>query len=206
MFAFNIITMPNYYRIKKNKNRKAAQRNIARPPTVTSEKTNKPNVQNATLTQNQSSPKKTSLDKYESFDQTAAKVSRMIGSPLWFFFSVMLVVVWFFSGFFIGFEETWQLLINTATTIMTFLMMSLLHSSQSRWERDIEEIQVHQDKILKSLERKTTEIKSNLVNTENSMDPNAKTPANNGSSPKEVTVNGAGNSTLDAESTITSLF
>src|SRR6202008_3185721 len=51
---------------------------------------------------------------------------------IFFAFCVLLVLVWAPSYFFIGSVDTWQLIINTATTIVTFLMVALLQNSQTR--------------------------------------------------------------------------
>ncbi len=82
------------------------------------------------------------VKKLESkFQGFANAVDKVVGSPFWFSLSVFIVVVWALSGFFIGFGHTWQLIINTFTTVMTFLMISLLHSSQQKWEEKIERMQ-----------------------------------------------------------------
>ena len=103
------------------------------------------------------------LKKVNGFTYFANLVSKLVGSPIWFAVSLSLVVIWIISGPLLNYSDSWQLVINTVTTILTFLMMSLLHSSQSKWEREIEKIQKHQERTLKRLERETTEIKSNLT-------------------------------------------
>ena len=95
---------------------------------------------------------------HKVFEKMAIKVSKVVGSPYWFVFSVMLVVIWFPSGFFIGFNEIWHLLINSTTTILTFLMMSLLHASQSKWERRMEQLELKQQRFIELLEVQTQEI------------------------------------------------
>ena len=93
----------------------------------------------------------------KKFSHIAKKASALVGSPYWFFFSVTLVVVWFPTGFWLGWGEIWHLMINSTTTILTFLMMSLLHASQSKWEKRMEEMQVFSQKELKKiLENETT--------------------------------------------------
>lgn len=108
------------------------------------------------------------LEKF--FLKLSEKISRIVGSPVWFFFSVMLILIWLPTGFFFNFDEIWHLLINTLTTIFTFLMMSLLHASQSRWEKEIEKIQLKQERTLKLLEKDTRKmsevIKTKVNNTE----------------------------------------
>jgi len=103
------------------------------------------------------------------FDRWASKVSKVVGSPYWLFFSIALVIIWLPSGFFIGFNEVWHLLINTTTTILTFIMMALLHASQSTWENKMEKMQIDQERILKLLEKETERI---ITNTEPKLESN----------------------------------
>jgi low affinity Fe/Cu permease len=68
-------------------------------------------------------------DRFSAFAQTA---SRWAGKPHTFIGAVLLVIGWALLGPFFGFSETWQLFINTTTTIITFLMVFLIQSSQNR--------------------------------------------------------------------------
>jgi low affinity Fe/Cu permease len=66
---------------------------------------------------------------FSSFATTIAALSGKAGT---FVLAITLVVVWAISGPFFGFSETWQLVINTSTTIITFLMVFVLQNSQNR--------------------------------------------------------------------------
>lgn len=66
------------------------------------------------------------------FSKFASTMSELSGRPVTFALAVTLVVVWAISGPFFGFSETWQLVINTSTTIVTFLMVFVLQNSQNR--------------------------------------------------------------------------
>jgi low affinity Fe/Cu permease len=66
------------------------------------------------------------------FSQFASTISELSGRPATFALAVGMVVVWAISGPFFGFSETWQLVINTSTTIVTFLMVFVLQNSQNR--------------------------------------------------------------------------
>jgi low affinity Fe/Cu permease len=66
---------------------------------------------------------------FEKFANATAKVS---GSSTAFLLCALAVVVWALSGPFFGFSETWQLVINTGTTIVTFLMVFLIQNTQNR--------------------------------------------------------------------------
>jgi low affinity Fe/Cu permease len=67
-----------------------------------------------------------------AFDRFAASVTRWAGSPLVFSGALAMVLTWAISGPLFGFSETWQLVINTGTTIVTFLMVFLIQQSQNK--------------------------------------------------------------------------
>jgi low affinity Fe/Cu permease len=67
-----------------------------------------------------------------AFDRFAATVTRWAGSPLVFSGALAMVLTWAISGPLFGFSETWQLVINTGTTIVTFLMVFLIQQSQNK--------------------------------------------------------------------------
>ena len=96
----------------------------------------------------------------KKFQGFADAVDRIVGSSYWFAFSVFIVVVWAFSGLIIGFGQTWQLIINTTTTVMTFLMISLLHSSQQKWEKKIERLQDKEATNIKEIKEETKKMSS----------------------------------------------
>jgi low affinity Fe/Cu permease len=62
----------------------------------------------------------------------AVATAHMAGKPLTFGIAVLLVLVWAASGPIFGFSDTWQLVINTSTTIITFLMVFLIQNTQNR--------------------------------------------------------------------------
>lgn len=68
----------------------------------------------------------------ELFARFSHLVSHLSGRPATFVIAVLLVVGWAVTGPLFGFSETWQLVINTATTIITFLMVFVLQNSQNR--------------------------------------------------------------------------
>ena len=77
-----------------------------------------------------------------TFDKLAQAVARSAGRPVTFIISVALVVLWGVSGPIFGFSDTWQLVINTGTTIVTFLMVFLIQNTQNR---DTDALQVKID-------------------------------------------------------------
>jgi low affinity Fe/Cu permease len=71
------------------------------------------------------------------FRRFAHLVSVRVGSPWAFFTAILAIVVWVGTGPFFGFSDTWQLVINTGTTIVTFLMVFLIQNTQNRDSRAI---------------------------------------------------------------------
>lgn len=70
--------------------------------------------------------------KSNFFSSFASNIANLSGKPVTFMGAVVLIVIWALSGPFFGFSETWQLIVNTATTIITFLMVFVLQNSQNR--------------------------------------------------------------------------
>lgn len=66
------------------------------------------------------------------FARLAVATSRISGRPATFLLAVAVVVVWAITGPLFGFSDTWQLVINTGTTIVTFLMVFLIQATQNR--------------------------------------------------------------------------
>src|SRR6185436_16927278 len=79
----------------------------------------------------------------------AKKVERVTGHPATFVFAVAIIVVWGLTGPIFGYSDTWQLVINTGTTIVTFLMVFLIQNSQNR---DTGAIQTKLDELIRALE------------------------------------------------------
>jgi low affinity Fe/Cu permease len=70
--------------------------------------------------------------KPPAFDRFARWIEQQVGTPLAFALATGSVMVWMVTGPFFGWSDTWQLVINTGTTIVTFLMVFLIQSTQSR--------------------------------------------------------------------------
>lgn len=66
------------------------------------------------------------------FDRFSTIATKVTGRPVAFILAVLIVLVWAFSGPFFGYSETWQLVINTGTTIITFLMVFVIQQSQNK--------------------------------------------------------------------------
>jgi low affinity Fe/Cu permease len=83
------------------------------------------------------------------FDRFAKWTSRAVGHPLTFAAAVLIIVVWAISGPIFGFSNTWQLVINTGTTIITFLMVFLIQNTQTR---DGTAVQLKLDELIRAIE------------------------------------------------------
>jgi low affinity Fe/Cu permease len=81
------------------------------------------------------------------FTRLAKAISRMTGRPGTFILAVGVILVWLISGPLFRFSDTWQLVINTGTTVITFLMVFLIQATQNR---DAEAVQVKLDELLRA--------------------------------------------------------
>lgn len=84
----------------------------------------------------------------EPFRKFAHHTSEALGSPIAFLVAVLIVVVWALTGPVFKFSETWQLVINTGTTIITFLMVFVIQNTQNR---DIRAQQLKLDELLRAV-------------------------------------------------------
>jgi len=83
------------------------------------------------------------------FTRFAKTTAHAAGHPATFCVAVGIIVLWASSGPFFGFSDTWQLVIKTGTTIITFLMVFLIQNTQNR---DSEAIQVKLDELIRSID------------------------------------------------------
>lgn len=83
------------------------------------------------------------------FSRFAKLTARITGKPVTFMIAVSVIVVWAITGPIFGFSDTWQLVINTGTTISTFLMVFLIQNTQNR---DSEAMQVKLDELIRATE------------------------------------------------------
>jgi low affinity Fe/Cu permease len=82
--------------------------------------------------------------RYLGFSKLAARIS---GRPITFIAAVVLIALWLITGPLFHFSDTWQLVINTSTTIITFLMVFVIQNTQNR---DTEAIQIKLDELLRA--------------------------------------------------------
>ena len=99
----------------------------------------------------------------ESFNKMARETAAAVGKPRSFFLAVMVIGAWAISGPIFHFSDTWQLVINTGTTIVTFLMVFLIQNTQNR---DAQAIHLKLDELL----RATHAARNRLMDLENTTD------------------------------------
>jgi low affinity Fe/Cu permease len=83
------------------------------------------------------------------FGRFATGAARAMGHPLAFLPAVLIIVGWAVTGLFFGLSDTWQLVINTSTTIVTFLMVFLIQNTQNR---DSAAVQLKLDELIRAVE------------------------------------------------------
>lgn len=91
--------------------------------------------------------KKSTSNYFEKFSN---KITRATGSPTAFLVAFLIIIAWIISGPLFKFSDTWQLVINTGTTIITFLMVFLIQKSQNK---DSKSIQLKLNELIASSEK-----------------------------------------------------
>lgn len=100
---------------------------------------------------------------HDLFRKFAFKAAKQVGSPWMFVSALAVIALWAITGPIFHFSDTWQLVINTGTTIITFLMVFLIQNTQNR---DAEAIQLKLDELLRAV----TDARTSLVNLEDLSD------------------------------------
>lgn len=80
------------------------------------------------------------------FTRFAKRISTLTGRPVTFILALVVIAAWAITGPLFGFSDTWQLVINTGTTIVTFLMVFLIQNTQNR---DTEALQIKLDELIR---------------------------------------------------------
>lgn len=99
----------------------------------------------------------------ESFRKFARYVSGVAGAPWAFIIAIIVVAVWGLTGPIFNFSDTWQLIINTGTTILTFLMVFLIQNTQNR---DSHAIHLKLDELIRAVKK----ARNDLIDIEDTTD------------------------------------
>ena len=99
----------------------------------------------------------------ELFRRFAGRTAESVGSPAAFVIGLTLIVLWALTGPLFGYSDSWQLVVNTATTIITFLMVFLIQATQNR---DARAIHLKLDELIRGVKGARTA----MVALENSTD------------------------------------
>ena len=97
----------------------------------------------------------------EWFARMANETGKLCGHPLAFIGSTALCIVWAVSGPLFGFSDTWQLVINTGTTVLTFLLVFVIQNSANR---NAAALHIKLDELLRAGEARTELAQANLEN------------------------------------------
>jgi low affinity Fe/Cu permease len=89
------------------------------------------------------------------FDRIAKRIAHLTGHPALFAVACLVIVIWGALGPALGYSDTWQLVINTSTTIVTFLMVFLIQNTQNR---DSEALHLKIDELLRALDAADTRL------------------------------------------------
>ncbi len=91
----------------------------------------------------------------KQFSRFAARVSQWVGSSWMFLLAVLGIVLWGATGPMFNYSDTWQLIVNTATTVVTFLVVFLIQNTQNR---DARAIHLKLDEIIRSIHQAHNEM------------------------------------------------
>src|SRR5205823_14414562 len=126
---------------------------------------------------------------HEAFRRFAQTSAQLVGSAWAFILAVVVILVWAITGPAFGFSDTWQLVINTGTTIVTFLMVFLIQNTQNRDAKSLHlkldeliraiqgarnrlvDLEKLSDDELKKLEEQFTRVRNKAAEREPEMDP-----------------------------------
>ena len=86
------------------------------------------------------------------FSRFASKAARLVGHPAMFLGAILTLVVWGASGPFFHYSDTWQLVINTGTSVLTFLVVFLIQNTQNR---DAKAIHLKLDELIRRTVQRT---------------------------------------------------
>jgi low affinity Fe/Cu permease len=93
------------------------------------------------------------------FHKFSTRVAKIVGSPWAFAGAVLVILLWIFTGPIFGYSDTWQLVINTGTTVITFLIVFIIQNTQNR---ESAAMQLKLDELIRAI----TNARNKMVNLE----------------------------------------
>src|SRR6476661_3039067 len=103
----------------------------------------------------------------KAFNHAVDSIIRLLGSPMALVIAALVIIVWAVTGPIFGFSDTWQLVINTSTTIVTFLMVFVIQNSQNR---DAKAVHIKLDELIEAMEGARNRIALAETETEEEQD------------------------------------
>jgi low affinity Fe/Cu permease len=118
---------------------------------------------------------KTTKQTEDIFTRFTTSVSTLLGRPWIFATAIIVLVMWGLSGPLLGFSDTWQLIINTSTTIITFLMVFIIQNTQNRdnlainikLDAIMEKIGIEQNDLIKAEEKSDKKLETKIKTIQN---------------------------------------
>jgi len=95
------------------------------------------------------------MNRSERFRRVSMKIAGAIGTPFAFLIAFLFVVAWAVTGPLFGFSDTWQLIINTSTTVVTFLMVFVIQTTQNH---DAKAIHLKLDELIRAVREARTSL------------------------------------------------
>jgi low affinity Fe/Cu permease len=118
---------------------------------------------------------KTTKQTEDIFTRFTTSVSTLLGRPWIFATAIIVLVMWGLSGPLLGFSDTWQLIINTSTTIITFIMVFIIQNTQNRdnlainikLDAIMEKIGIEQNDLIKAEEKSDKKLETKIKTIQN---------------------------------------
>lgn len=117
----------------------------------------------------------TTKQTQDIFTRFTTKVSMILGRAWIFAVAIIVLILWGLSGPLLGFSDTWQLIINTSTTIITFLMVFIIQNTQNRdnlainikLDAIMEKIGIEQNDLIKAEEKSDKKLETKIKTIQN---------------------------------------
>jgi low affinity Fe/Cu permease len=120
------------------------------------------------------------------FTRFTSSVSSILGRPWIFAAAIAVLIAWGLSGPLLGFSDTWQLIINTSTTIITFLMVFIIQNTQNRdnlamnikLDTIMEKLHIHKEDLIEAEEESDKKLEAEIKTIQDRSNRSKKSPKN----------------------------